>query len=398
MGIVNSFHTLSTLISSGYACLVDFRQQDDIKSTPVALVSFMPDPVCATLAMRFMNKNWQDGELKGKERRFWVEQAEKAFTTKLCLPDKGDAGEIFAALYMLFCGDMLRQDTAAPFSTFVVPLDDWFALLKNCGKEQIVEEEQTNEEGLVSKTAAFLTMVRITRARAKRDKQIELMGETTSTVSFVQVCRNDFRSHSFCEAETLEYMYRAGLGSYAFKNCRAFNIYASIRVVGKSESQVSYHPLLVSVKNWARATKGDVQGWMSTMMSFLDELRPGEDPSAVCLIILLGCSNAPNMTGDMAGDGLNSQSLKPFPAVDVFRLVHVHEDEFGVSDAIQNLGAGSELSEIYSSHAFMACENSADNLLRTSSVNQERVNKLFEALKLSTEDKDTGGKPEHSHG
>ena len=38
MGAVNSFHTLSTLISSGYACLVDFRQQDDIKSTPVARV------------------------------------------------------------------------------------------------------------------------------------------------------------------------------------------------------------------------------------------------------------------------------------------------------------------------------------------------------------------------
>ena len=70
MGIINSFHTLSTLISSGYACLVDFRQQDYSKSTPVALVSFMPDPVCATLAMRFMTKNWQDGELKGKEGDF----------------------------------------------------------------------------------------------------------------------------------------------------------------------------------------------------------------------------------------------------------------------------------------------------------------------------------------
>ena len=189
-------------------------------------------------------------------------------------------------------------------------------------------------------------------------------------------------------------MYRAGLGSYAFKNCKAFDIYASIRVVGEPESQISYHPLLVSVKNWAKVTKGDVQGWVSTMMSFLNALRPGEDPSAVCLIILLGCSNAPNMTGD----NLHSQSLKPFPAVHVFRLVHVHGDEFGVSEAIRNLGACSELSEIYSSHAFMACENSADNLLRTSSVNQEKVNELFGALKLSTEDKDTGGKPEHSHG
>ena len=158
----------------------------------------------------------------------------------------------------------------------------------------------------------------------------------------------------------------------------------------ESESQIGHHPLLVSVKNWAKVTKGDVHGWIASMMSFLNELRPGEDPSAVCLIILLGCSNTPDVTGD----DLNSQSLKPFPSVDVFHLVHVHEDEFGVSDAIQNLGAGSELSEIYSSHAFMVCENSVDDLLRTSSVKQERVNELFGALKLSTKDKDT----EHSHG
>ena len=172
----------------------------------------------------------------------------------------------------------------------MVSLDKWFDLLKNCGKEPSIDEGQNNEEGLASKTEAFLTNVHITRSRAKLEERVELVGETTSTVSFVQVCRNDFRSNSFCEAETLEYMYRAGLGSYAFKNCKAFDIYASIKVV--EGSQTSYHPMLVSVKNWAKVTKGDVVGWLSTMMSFLSELRREErKPSAVCLIILLGFSN-----------------------------------------------------------------------------------------------------------
>ena len=415
MGAVNSFHTLSTLISSGYACLVDFRQQDDIKSTPVARVSFMPDPVCATLAMRFMNENWRFGDLKGKGRKFWVEQAEKAFTTKLCLPDKADASEIFAALYMLFCGDVLRQMTDTTLSTFAVSLDKWFGLLKNCGKEPISDKGEKNEEGkstLASKTETLLTEgeAQTTQSRAKLEERVENIGEMTSTVSFVQVCRNDFLSNSFCEAETLEYMYRAGLGNYAFKNCKAFDIYASIKVV--EGSQTSYHPMLVSVKNWAKVTKGDVVGWLSTMLSFLSELRREErKPSAVCLIIMLGCSDPPEITGD----GLNSRSLTPFPAADVFRVVHVDNDEFGISEAIRNLGAGSERSEIYSSHAFLACENSPKNILRKSSVNQERVNELFRALKLSTEDNDTededkdtedndtedndtGVKPEPSHG
>ena len=106
-----------------------------------------------------------------------------------------------------------------------------------------------------------------------------------------------------------------------------FDIYASIRVVRGSET--NYHPLLVSVKNRAKVTKGDV-GWFSTMMSFLSELRREErKPSAVCLIILLGCSDPPEITGD----GLNSQSLTPFPAADVFRLVRIDNDEFGVSEA-----------------------------------------------------------------
>ena len=70
----------------------------------------------------------------------------------------------------------------------MVSLNNWFGLLKKCSKEQIAKEGQKkeegykNEEGLASETEAFLTKVHITRARAKRDKQIELMGETTSMI------------------------------------------------------------------------------------------------------------------------------------------------------------------------------------------------------------------------
>ncbi|MEL7196588.1 MAG: hypothetical protein AAFO96_29460, partial [Bacteroidota bacterium] len=110
MGIVNSFEILSVLISSGYACLVDFQQQENSGSAPVARLTFMPDPLCATLAMRYMDEGWIGLGFKGKCGKFWVEQAVQAFNSRLCLAEKGDAGEIFAALYMLLCGDVLRRE------------------------------------------------------------------------------------------------------------------------------------------------------------------------------------------------------------------------------------------------------------------------------------------------
>ena len=373
MGIVNSFYTLTELVSSGYACLVSFRQQENNASTPVAQVTFMPDPLCATLAMRLMDEAWQDGELQGHGKQFWTLQAEKAFTTKLCLPDNGDAVEIFAALYMLFCGDVLRKETDSGLSIFSVSLDEWFRILKSGGRKptdsspEDAEGNAHTEYLAVDSDAAILTTQ-------------ERTGETSNTISFIQVCRNDFRGNSFCKQTFLSRLYLAGLASYAYKNCKAFDIVASIRVKQVSPVRCTFHPLLVTVKNWANVSKSDVDLWSATMTEFLKGLRKDEaEPTAVCIIILLGCSDPPTISDE----NLNSMSLKPFPDTDVFRLVCVPEkDDFGVSNAVQNLGHSLEQTEIYSSHAFVACEDSPKNLLRKSSHNQDRVDNLFEALQI----------------
>ena len=145
MGTVTSFDRLSALVSAGYGCLVDFKQQEENTSSPRAWVSFMSDPVCATLAMRLMDSEWREGKLEGRDKKFWTEQAARAFTEGICIPDKGDGGEIFAALYMLFCGDVLRRKNDVSngrgmYSNFVVSLDDWFSLLMNGGKEGCGED------------------------------------------------------------------------------------------------------------------------------------------------------------------------------------------------------------------------------------------------------------------
>ena len=104
-------------------------------------------------------------------------------------------------------------------------------------------------------------------------------------------------------------------------------------------------------------------------------------PSAVCLIVLLGCLNPPNT--DMYDDGKSRMDLAPFPANDVFRLVVLDKDEFGIAQAIHNVGDESEFREIYCSHDCMSYESSSAKMLRESSSRGEHVEDLFQALKLS---------------
>ena len=175
MGVVNSFYTLTKLVSSGYACLVSFRQQENNASTPLAQVTFMPDPLCATLAMRLMDEAWQDGELQGHGKQFWTLQAEKAFTTKLCLPDNGDAVENFAALYMLFCGDVLRKETDSGLSIFSVSLDEWFRLLKSGGRKPTDSSPEDAEGNAHTEYLAVDSDAAILTAQ-------ERSGETANTI------------------------------------------------------------------------------------------------------------------------------------------------------------------------------------------------------------------------
>ena len=174
-------------------------------------------------------------------------------------------------------------------------------------------------------------------------------------------------------------MYISGLASYAYKNCKAIDIASSIKVVQGSE--ISYHPLLISVKNWATVWKNDVIRWSSSLKEFVEKMRPNDKgaPTALCLIILLGCSNPPDMQG---GDlDLGSDKINEFPEKDVYRLVTVPKaDEFGISNAIHKLGSVSEDCEIYSSHGFLYSEQCSKALLRATSKKHEQMKKLFDGL------------------
>jgi hypothetical protein len=113
MGITTSFVVSSDLVSQAYAHLVDFQMYEDgTVSSSVARITFMPDPVCAALAMGLMQEGWAmdngSGKVTGKSPRFWSTKAIEIMKSGFCLPERGNFGEIMAALYMLFSGDVLR--------------------------------------------------------------------------------------------------------------------------------------------------------------------------------------------------------------------------------------------------------------------------------------------------
>lgn len=374
MGAVTSFMMASNLVSGGYACLVDFYVQEGKTAKPTALIAYMPDPFCATLAMRLMDEttHFPACHIKGQRKDFWVGKAKDAFMLRLCHPEKGDAGEIFCALYLLFCGDLLRRKNNPDMDTFSVSLEDWFHYLKHGGVEAEADSGDSVQQPIAQKN---------TRSKKKQaDAANKYESVKSMKVSFIQFCRNHLRSNSYCSQRLLQHSYHSGVAFYTYSNCKAIDQVASIRVEWPTEPvTVSYHPLLISVKNWASATISDVTVWTQSMTTFLDEMRKkeGSKIKAVCLLVLIGCSDPP----DPQANGLSDKSLGSFPNEDVYRLVSVPKnDSFGITDAVQSLGLMSERSELYVSHSFLRAEKSIEGSLRAASALKDEAKELHVAI------------------
>ncbi|KAG7367724.1 hypothetical protein IV203_030395 [Nitzschia inconspicua] len=125
MGIT-SIAVASDLVAKGYANLTHV-------SPGFAHFTYLPDPVCARLAMGMMSDMWELGNIKGRSPSDWVGKLGQIYSSGLCQPEKGDFGEVLAALYFLLCGDVLRHRCDDDLKTFSVDLDLCFALLMNGG-------------------------------------------------------------------------------------------------------------------------------------------------------------------------------------------------------------------------------------------------------------------------
>jgi hypothetical protein len=341
----------SRLVSRGYASLVGFS---DCK---VAQICYHPDPVCARLAMALMDEDWKiyakGCVVSGRSKHWWVERAAATFSSGLCRPDKGNAGEVFAALYLLFCGDLLRKEVASETFTlcgtagsptepaelpkqldipsyrhFSIPLGRWIANL-------IYPSTQPTKESTV------LDSVPSTRNQA------------SPSVSFIQVYRNSLRQYKdyeyVCSQSLLEYLYKSGTAFYSFLDCPHFDIVASIRYIHKDI--FLYAPLLISVKACKAfyPKKADVN--CQEMENGLSEAKNCH--RALCLVLVMFSTvdtnyGARTLKEDDIGD-LFAAGDKKRVAAKVLQI-GIH-DAFGMSErVIAATSAGQEMSELLQSH------------------------------------------------
>jgi hypothetical protein len=198
-----SVSVASSLVSLGYANLTRLSGSK-AKGHEVADTCHFTHPVCARLAMCLMDGDWQSNEVKGQLPYFWTKKAFDLFASGMCRPNKGDLGEIAVALYLLFCGDIIRKETDAKYYTFGVPFSSWLDKLRDPSDDEI----ETNAEDTVE-------------PHPKRLKH-----SYSGKVSFIQFRRLHLRLPlaSLLTQEFLKDLYLSGTARFLYSACPVFDL------------------------------------------------------------------------------------------------------------------------------------------------------------------------------
>jgi hypothetical protein len=318
-----SFDFASELVASGYAYLTHFSPEQ----TAVAEIAFLPDPVCAWLAMTQMIKDCnrfgsEDGipDNCSEPASVWSEKAIKIYSSALCRPAKGDLGEVAASFYMLACGDELRYEQSRDLTQLSVPLEKWIAKLQQGkGKTSIVT------------------------------------GEEKASVNFIQVCQNylRYKLKEIQDSGLLRHWYLGGRASYMYHPCQAYDILVPVQYT--LDGVLHYCPMLVSVKNQVSFGANERKAAIEAMQ----EVFTGANiKTGVCMLLLIGLDNT-------AEEPLSLSDTFSHGKVVTITIVVPNEDRFGATNlALCSSCGGGQESEVMASHAELALGAEGERLLR----------------------------------
>jgi AAA domain len=331
---------VSALVSKGYAHLTDFTRFDDDKipgsQQGIADFCYFTDPVCVHLAMCLMTSGFTSttmlGGYKAKDPSFWTEKAMEIFSSGLCKPNKGDLGEIGAALYLLFCGDSMRFRLNPKLTTFAVPFEEWLNVLK--------------DPSLVSNPSFTMAS-----------------GRNVDMISFVQIRRLHLRMplEELITQDFLRHLYVSGTACYLYEACPVFDIIASIRSKGGT-----YKALLISVKARQKLYNS----------AELPKMKETCDSLQVRSEAILFAIGRKNRVDQMAPTGTSHVVDVPL------------DDPFGVSNLVLSTTANKERAEIFASHDFIrSIPDDDESCLRLSNrPNPDHALNYLKAIRLSFRD------------
>ena len=364
-----SFEIVSKLVSKAYAHLSGFSYD-----TRTLQLSYLPDPVCARLAMCMMDEDFRlvAPELKttfiGKGKEWWVSKMKEIFSTGIVRPAKGDFGEVVVALYMLLCGDLLRKvrkknlkkKKQLEYSRFSVSLDAWLELLL-CG-----------------------------------GRRSEGISDSKVSVGFIQVCRNSLRSYcnswkSLKNELFLERMFESGVAFYVCGGCPLIDMVVPLRInrpdpTSGTRSKFRFVPLLVSIKCGLKFDQRDAE---STCNAMKMKAEASELKTALCLLIVFGTDKPSlNYTGEIAigygakvsdagkttivyGIKVSEQLLSGEGCVVAKAILVPKDDVFKLTEAFRHMSPDSQVNgDLYSSHNFIMAhgDDTCTDLLATNAV------------------------------
>ena len=329
-----SFAMVSSLVSKGYAHLTSFQQAPNRSQLPcLATFAFLPDPVCARICMALMDKDFeiQDGgygrrmpAIMGLKKTFWSAKMGELFSKSICETNKGDYGEEASALFLLFCGDILRKEADSDYKTFSVALGKYL--------EQIARNANSTEDDGLAKEEA---------------------GDAISNcqVNFIQLFRYTFpvALSDLGRSEFLEGLYNKACAIYCPNNLEAVDLVVPCRSKASS-TRVEYVPIFVSVKNHAEVSPEKANDILSNSLKKLHFAGITKGLLLLCLVGQdredVGRSGYNNVLGKLDTDGLSalnldnalekavSSNLDDLKEKLVPKMFCIHEDKFGIYAAV----------------------------------------------------------------
>jgi hypothetical protein len=292
---------------------------------------------------------------EGRSKRFWVERMSELFCTGLCRPHQDDLGEIAAATYLLFCGDLLRKRIEDDYyQTFSVSLADFVRCVvnpsviiteNNAGAGNMIDADAAPPQSVVAELP-YQPHLMVTQSKTDDDMQETKPIYSEARVSFIQVVHNYIRLSvkQMVEQDVLKNLYESGCAVYLAEGSHHI-VLASIRLTSIIGGAFEYVPLLVSVKTLAKS---------GNQMVPLDEIAKLLTNAGTCGICIQLLFDFP------AGTPLESQYLSTADVNSllcgqvVSKVVVVDEnDPFGiVKTLLRTTSMGPARAEVYSSHQF----------------------------------------------
>ena len=256
---------VSDLVSKGYAHLT-YYEHGGVEGIPNrASFAFLPDPVCARIAMCLMDNDFMfttDGtgsdsaksepELRGATKEEMATMMGSIFSEGVCHPAKGDFGEVASALYLLFCGDELRKKKCALYKEFAVDLSQWMELVQNGGRAGNLNVKDNGEILLVNCIQFFRQDLRLSLK--------EMADETFLKGLYVKAC-----------------------AIYCANNIEAIDLV--VPCCSRQDKRLRYLPAAFSVKNYGYMSTGYATTFLYESWSKLTKagIRQG-----LCVLVIVG--------------------------------------------------------------------------------------------------------------